>query len=487
MSDPYDEIPYPGSARPQTHPDRLATMARVFGMAPPSISNCRVLELGSGDGANLVPMAFGLPGSEFVGVELAARPCEEARRFAGELGLSNITFHCMDVADAGGEIGKFDYIIAHGLYSWVPEPVREKILELAGRHLTPNGVAYVSYNAFPGGHVRRMIREMLLYHVRGIEEPRQRTGAAASLLEKLSSEQTADDEYRAVMKKEYARVARMDPGHFFHDDLAEHNEPVWFSDFIERAGRHGLQYLSEADYHQMQPPLGAPLPRDDDIVRAEQYWDFLRCRRFRRTLLCREDVRLRRDLDDQSLAALYAACRTAPVSDSPDMSPGAPEEFRVASAAGEGSIQTDHALGKAILVRLGAAWPSLLPVSSLSASHGGDDSREAVASFLIRLWARGVLDLRTQPPNFALEPGERPTASPVARLQLRTQRRVTNLCHQTTDIPDETTRQLLLALDGTRDRPSLRSEMERLPGGAISGEQLHRALDGIARQALLVS
>jgi len=97
------------------------------------------------------------------------------------------------------------------------------------------------------------------------------------------------------------------------------------------------------------------------------------------------------------------------------------------------------------------------------------------------------LDLRTQPPNFALEPGERPTASPVARLQLRTQRRVTNLCHQTTDIPDETTRQLLLALDGTRDRPSLRSEMERLPGGAISGEQLHRALDGIARQALLVS
>jgi tRNA G46 methylase TrmB len=65
----YDEVLYPSYTHNQTHPDRLATIATLFGLTPAPVERCRVLELGCGNGSNLVPMAYGLPGSEFVGID----------------------------------------------------------------------------------------------------------------------------------------------------------------------------------------------------------------------------------------------------------------------------------------------------------------------------------------------------------------------------------------------------------------------------------
>ena len=96
MQTPYDRVPYPGLPFAQTHPDRLATLAILFGLAPAPVTGCRVLELGCGDGGNLIPMAFEQPGSEFLGIDLARSGIEQGRRAIESLGLPNIRLEQAD-------------------------------------------------------------------------------------------------------------------------------------------------------------------------------------------------------------------------------------------------------------------------------------------------------------------------------------------------------------------------------------------------------
>src|SRR5262249_26620757 len=146
----YDEVVYPSYVYSQTHPDRLATIATLLGMNPTSVESCRVLELGCGAGGNLIPMAFDLSESGFVGIDLAGSAISQGRELIKALGLKNISLQQADLMDLSSELGKFDYIIAHGLFSWVPEVVRDRILAICRAHLAPEGVAYISYNAYPG-------------------------------------------------------------------------------------------------------------------------------------------------------------------------------------------------------------------------------------------------------------------------------------------------------------------------------------------------
>ena len=175
----YDAVRYPNHPHVQTHPDRLATLATLFGMSPAPVERCRVLELGAGDGDNLIPMAFGLPHSEFTGIDFAAGPVADGARVIERLGLGNIRLLAMDLMEVGEDFGEFDYIIAHGLYSWAPAEVREHMLALCRRHLAPAGVAFISYNAYPGCHIRQMLREIMLYHTAGMEDPEESCGKRA--------------------------------------------------------------------------------------------------------------------------------------------------------------------------------------------------------------------------------------------------------------------------------------------------------------------
>ena len=175
----YDRVPYPGHPFAQTHPDRLATVATLFGLRPAPPDACRVLELGCGDGGNLVPMAYGLPGTTFSGIDLAGRAIERARRLASALGLDNVRFEHADLTAARGE---FDYVIAHGVYSWIEPTARDALLAACRRHLAPGGVAYISYDVLPGGHLREITRQMLRWHLRDVDEPEQRIAQARALL-----------------------------------------------------------------------------------------------------------------------------------------------------------------------------------------------------------------------------------------------------------------------------------------------------------------
>jgi SAM-dependent methyltransferase len=178
LSDPtiasYEEVPFDSGPVTNSHPDALATVATLYGMTPPPLDGCRVLELGCSTGGNLLSMALSLPDSTFVGIDLAPRQITQARALAATLGLTNVDLRAMSIADVDDDLGMFDYIVCHGVYSWVPEPIREAILRVCSRNLAPNGVAFVSYNTFPGWHARAMVREMIVFHDDPTRPPMER-------------------------------------------------------------------------------------------------------------------------------------------------------------------------------------------------------------------------------------------------------------------------------------------------------------------------
>jgi len=182
----YDEAPYPGRAYAHTHPDYMAALATLLGLNPPPVARCRVLEIGCAAGSNLIPMALSLPEATFVGIDISPRQIADGRRIIETLGMTNVTLLVRDVQEVGDELGQFDYIIAHGVYSWVPAPVRDRLMALTKRALAPHGIAYISYNTYPGWHILGALRDLMIYAARGVEDPRERARIALALLDMLA-------------------------------------------------------------------------------------------------------------------------------------------------------------------------------------------------------------------------------------------------------------------------------------------------------------
>src|SRR3954454_14195896 len=163
----YDELPYLAPPVAEPPPARLAPMAPLHGRSPPDPRRCRVLELGCANGANLFPLAVAMPDAQFVGIDLSPRQIANGRATLATLGIGNVTFRAMSLLDIGDDFGRFDYIICHGVFSWVPAEARDKILAIFAANLAPDGIAYLSYNTYPGWHLRGMVRDMLRYHADG--------------------------------------------------------------------------------------------------------------------------------------------------------------------------------------------------------------------------------------------------------------------------------------------------------------------------------
>jgi len=203
----YDEIPYPGNAYPETHPDRLATIGVLFGMEPPAIRCCRVLDIGCGEGSNIIPMAVSLPQAELVGIDLADKPIRQAQALMDQAGLANVTVRAMDLADVAPDFGQFDYIIAHGFYSWVPASIQAKLLKVRQDHLTPNGIAFISYNTYPAAHFRRASRDAMLFHLNTTGQPSRRVQEAKSFLGLMLESIEGNDTWKAVVRDELTRIS----------------------------------------------------------------------------------------------------------------------------------------------------------------------------------------------------------------------------------------------------------------------------------------
>ena len=473
----YDEVRYPGMAHIQTHPDRLATIGTLFGMQPAPVEHCRVLELGCGDGTNLISMAYGLPESRFVGVDAAGAAIADGVRTIQALSLANIRLHHLDLMDFDAVAERFDFIIAHGIYSWTPAPVRDRILEVCAQCLAAAGIAYVSYNTYPGCHLREMVREMMLYHVRGASEPGEKVAQARALLKFLAHSKEEPDLYRTILGKELEIVQERNDANLFHDDLNPLTQPVYFHQFAEHAAAHGLQYLGDAVFSEMQPEnytpatLGALQELDADIIAREQYLDFLTCRRFRRTLLCRREVTLDRDIEPRMIEHFLASSDADPGSPEPDIESPATEQFKNPKGA---AIQTNQPLAKAALLLLSRSWPRAIPFAELLAAAQAltpaDDHQiagqardtAALCHLLLLAFAAGAVELHVWAPRIETKITQRPVASQLARHQNRHGKRLTTLSHRGLELSDAMSRGLLDLLDGTHDFAALAEALAAL-------------------------
>ncbi len=449
MSNPYDQVTYRTFPRRQTHPDRLAAIARLFGMKPAPVTRCRVLEIGCGNGANLIPLAYYLPESRFTGIDLAAGPIGAACAMAGKLDVHNIELRVADLCGVGPEYGEFDYIFAHGLYSWIPAGVRDRLLAVCRERLAPHGVAFVSYNVYPGRYPRQMVREILLYHTRAATDPAERIAEARRLLENLDH-----PEAKSLMEQ--------GDDSLFHDDLAPINDPVWFREFAAHTQRHGLQYLGEADSHKtFHPAMAQGEGEAADVIEREQYVDFFKLRRFRQTLLCHQGIPLDRAISAARMSEfLFSENKGAA------RSPGADRSV-------ESVAQALHDTAP-----LPARFEELIPYAG---------NAELLGEILFALLTTGCVNLHVHDFPCQETVTERPRASRLARYQAPGGGNVTSACHIPVEL-DVIARHLVRLADGTRTHDEIARQLAGIEG-APPLEDIRRhlpgSLDWLARLALL--
>jgi SAM-dependent methyltransferase len=479
---PYEQVAYPGYVYARTHPARLEVIARLFGVDAPAARTARVLEIGCGDGANALAIAQTLPDASVLGFDLTPGPLQGGRALAGEAALSNVELRCADLLDddAMAAIGEADYIVAHGVYSWIPPAARGALLRLCERCLSPTGVAFVSFNAYPGSYLRDMARDILAFHLKGTTGGTQRLVAAHELIETIVAADSPDP-FARVLREHLQRMLDNGDALLYHDDLAEISTPFYLHEFMGHASAHALQFLSDAELSDSQlrdvPPavgeLIASLP--EDVVVREQYLDFFRNRMFRQTLLVRSERDVTRAIDGASIRDMVVSCEAR-------LQDGA-----FVTAAGT-RMTVAHPFCAAALQELCDAWPASLTLPELTrraAARLGEtatspDSVAVLHELLLEAYvAQGVRMLGCPLP--AGRPGARPMASPLARAQaVRGEPIVSTLIAGNHRIADDAERRLLVALDGSRDTSAL--------AGALASDEsaLRETLDAFAAAGLLV-
>jgi methyltransferase-like protein len=483
-------------------------------------------------------MAESLPGSVFVGLDFAENQIAVGRDAVAALNLSNIRLLVMDLLDVTPAMGRFDYIIAHGVFSWVPEPVRQRILQICRQHLAPDGIAYVSYNTLPGWHMLGALREMMLYRTRNEQNPDQKVKSAREWMRFLADTVANGKDASGTFLGSYGDMIRAytrfiderrqaDKGGnelLLHDELGAINKPFYFVEFIEMARACGLNYVAEAEFPAVTPKDFSPevvkkiQALANDTIDAEQYMDFLRNRTFRQTLLCHEANRVNRALRPETLIDQDFSFATKARA----TGKSAVAEKTVAHyEAPDGAVfATDHPVTKAAWSHLIFMSPLAVPFADLLkqaqamvygtqsvSQKKADQDQLVLAANLLQAYCYSVqlVELRVGKNLFRRRVSHRPLTSPFARYQARKGTRVVNRRHEPVTL-DGHICHLLPYLDGTRDRKALLNQLLTLArngkvqicdkdGNPITdpkalGPYLEDELDGnlnwLARSALLV-
>ena len=249
--DPYDELPYRCFPIEWTAPERLMLTSLLHGGPRPPLDSYRVLELGCGNGANLLPQAYYRRHATFVGVDGARSQIEIANADKSRLQLPNVEFVHADFLSSDIRLdGQFDFIIGHGVFSWVAEDVRDALLRLCAKRLRNGGLLYLNYNANPGWKVRGMVRDFLLAQTAGVTGLRMRAESAQDVAARLvSSMPNGEHGYSTLISDELRFVCENDISYVAHEYLAPENHSYWRSEFMSLAALHGLNFVADADFN----------------------------------------------------------------------------------------------------------------------------------------------------------------------------------------------------------------------------------------------
>jgi SAM-dependent methyltransferase len=490
MADPYDLLPYTEHAYAESRPDNLRVQARLAGFHGTALPthDARVLELGCGRGGNLLPLACAWPDASFVGVDRSSSQIRDASRIADAAALRNVSFVTADFTEASLPPGSFDFVLCHGVYSWVPVAARRALLERIRRSLAEEGVAYVSFNTLPGWYRNLAARDWMRFAARSAFAEGPRDGLR--WLRGVVSPEHAS--YRRDLESVHGRLVATDAAYLTHEYLAEEHHPVHVSTFLAEAGDAGLTYLGDALPSEAAPELAPDAVRARaaslDLAGALQLLDFTRETAFRRALVVRTDTATTRRfrapdrLDANVLAELRIASRLSPVGDAGTSDV---ESFRGAGTTVQASGSTRRALHA-----LAQSAPRSIACVELARALG--EPPLPLASDLYDLWlVTPGLDLHTCEPSFTTTVSERPRASAVARWHAIEGGPVTNVWHQEVELPESVVRFVLGKLDGAMTVDAVTAavrEREQARVSEVEAVAITRAsLTLLSKAALLIA
>jgi methyltransferase-like protein len=435
-ANPVDDLIYLDSALATTHPDTLYVLGTIYGMSPAPVTRCNVLSLSTNNGTNLIAMAYGLPGSKFIGVTQLQHDLEDAQAKVKALNLKNIEFKLADVMELNKDLGEFDYIIAKGIYSWVNEERRNKILTLFRDLLTSQGIAYLNFNSNPGWGIYKTLREMMKYHLHGVNNSHDMVKKAREFLQILSKSASSTNHYNgAILRHQLETINNWRDDYLRHDTLADINQPFYLHEIVEAAEKVNLQYLADAEFHTMVP---GNLPdeafnilNEKGINKTEkdQYMDFFNNRMFKQSLFVHADVKLSNHLNPDALRQFYYAAPIAPVSSIPDIQADNIKSFESYSGI---PISASDPIMKACLLYLSLQYP--LPqdfntiIKNLKDILGADyqyvakDGKllpfdQAVIKNLLDGFGLGMLKVFAHPINVANQLSDKPLANALVRYE----------------------------------------------------------------------
>jgi SAM-dependent methyltransferase len=450
----------------------------LFGLNPPPVENCRVLEIGCSTGGHLLAAALTLPNARFVGIDISESQLQIGRTVAAAAGITNVEFRSADLMTFRPDPGSFDYATAHAVYSWVPTNVRDRLLAVAKEALAPNGLGFMSYNAYPGGHIREMFWNMFRFHSADTTDPAEKISRVYGLAEFLVAGQTEPNGLAAqLMRGEAKRLEKIPfPGLIHYDDLWDGNTPVYVTEFARHLAKHSLKYVAEADVPKMHegrfPPTVAEklaAIRVTDLVRKEQYIDFLMLRRYRLSVFSHTDANPATSAHSAAIPEFHVGLTGRPV--------------------------FEARFEQAVIDELKERSPQHIPFAELLsrslARVGKEKARiysARFADFLLDLFLRGFMEFSAMSSPFAKSPGPNPKASPLARVMSLESVWIPTLSMQTFHASEPGARELLSLLDGTRNRETLANDLVRaVPDLSDAKAATERLLDKFTEAGLLMS
>lgn len=295
----YSELGYKSMPFPYTTPATLEAYAALVGVSAPNPKTARVLELGATYGGNIISQALFNPDATFVGIELSQEQVEKGNEVIANAGLTNVSLIQSDIASIGSEIGTFDYIIAHGVYSWVDDGVKDALLRLIDEHLAEDGIAYISYNTYPGWHTMEEVRQLMMFsnrdkaqfnHKEKVLHGKTIGSIVGSQILKYDNLKERNSKFLGALRS----VMQKDEYYVGHDHLEPNNDPVYFYQFNDHLEEHKLAYLCDADLtlsmvRSFDADIADTLDKLalNDHVAQEQYLDFMLDTTFRKSIICK--------------------------------------------------------------------------------------------------------------------------------------------------------------------------------------------------------
>lgn len=446
----YQRRAYPAMSHPSTDPAVTAVAARLGGLDIASPARAEVLEIGCAAGHNLLPLAARWPDSRFTGIDFSKPAILEARETARFAGLTNVEFIETDLStfDPGGEV-RYDFMIAHGVYSWVPEEVRQALLKLCALRLAVNGCAVISYNTLPGWSLRKTLVELTS---RIAESPAaEATGnSPEEILGYLATAAGNHTPYSrhltTVLHDLFGKGDEILP----FDDFSPVNDPCTFQHFTDRARQHGLCYLGESQLTENFPSSLAPeaasllKPFAEDPLVLQQMIDVLTNRTFRSALLCRSDAHLLERLSPSAI--LRFSIRI------PHEVEHGPDEVRVLSRRGEVLARFENPLALAFFSALLKSKPHSRPIHELLEQMGSLSEMKQVlpglARFIMDSAGKGLVLLSEGSQRFDSEVPEFPNLGPLRLMALRKGQALVDFYHTSHRLEGEQ-RRIASAMDGS--------------------------------------